>query len=80
MNKNILLNKNYLTELLKLNFGYKEVRDVLFGTVSEIDEKIAYRFCLTTNSYYLVDKYGLRLFGRFRTFNHRNYSLNQVLF
>ena len=73
-------NKAYLMELLKLNFNFDIVNDDIFGKVIEIDERTAYRFCLTTNSYYLVDKYGLRLFGRFRTFNHRNYSLNQGLF
>ena len=66
--------------ILKLNFNYKLVRDDVFEEVLELDERTAYRFCLTTNSYYLVDDYGLRLFGRFRTFNHRNYSLNQGLF
>lgn len=80
MAKQSIFNKEYLIELLKLNFQYKEIKDELFGNVLEIDARTAYRFCLTTNSYYLVDKYGLRLFGRFRTFNHRNYSLNQGLF
>lgn len=75
-----IFNKQYLIEILKLNFDYKLVKDDLFGEVLELDERTAYRFCLTTNSYYLVDDYGLRLFGRFRTFNHRNYSLNQGLF
>lgn len=73
-------NKEYLMELLKLNLNFAIVKDDIFGDVIQIDERTAYRFCLTTNSYYLVDKYGLRLFGRFRTFNHRNYSLNQGLF
>ena len=73
-------NKKYLMELLKINFHYKELEDSVFGKVLEVDVQTAYRFCLTTNSYYLVDEYGLRLFGRYRTFNHRNYSLNQGLF
>lgn len=80
MAKKIFFNKEYLLELLKLNFQFKVIKDDNFGSVIELDERTAYRFCLTTNSYYLVDKYGLRLFGRFRTFNHRNYSLNQGLF
>jgi len=75
-----VFDKKYLMSILKLNFNYKLVRDDVFEEVLELDERTAYRFCLTTNSYYLVDDYGLRLFGRFRTFNHRNYSLNQGLF
>ena len=80
MVKKTIFNKEYLIELLKLNFQYREIKDEVFGTVLELDARTAYRFCLTTNSYYLIDNYGLRLFGRFRTFNHRNYSLNQGLF
>ena len=80
MAKKIFFDKEYLLELLKLNFQYKVIKDDIFESIIELDERTAYRFCLTTNSYYLVDKYGLRLFGRFRTFNHRNYSLNQGLF
>jgi hypothetical protein len=80
MAKRVALDKDYLLELLELNFRYKVIKDKIFDKVLELDERTAYRFCLTTNSYYLIDKYGLRLFGRFRTFNHRNYSLNQGLF
>lgn len=72
--------KNHLIKLLEINLNFNVVKDELFGKVIKLAEQDAYRFCLTTNSYYLVDKYGLRLFGRFRTFNHRNYSLNQGLF
>ena len=80
MAKRITFDKDYLLEVLKLNFQYKIIKDKIFDEVLELDERTAYRFCLTTNSYYLIDKFGLRLFGRFRTFNHRNYSLNQGLF
>lgn len=80
MAKRIAFDKDYLLEVLKLNFQYKIIKDEIFDEVLELDERTAYRFCLTTNSYYLIDKFGLRLFGRFRTFNHRNYSLNQGLF
>ena len=73
-------NKEYLSDLLKINLELKEVEDKVFGKVIQVSPRTAYRFCLTTNSYYLIDKYGLRLFGRFRTFNHRNHSLNQGLF
>jgi hypothetical protein len=76
----MIFNKENLIKILKLNFGYKIIDDDIFGEVIELDARIAYRFCLTTNTYYLVDKYGLRLFGRFRTFNHRNFSLNPGLF
>ena len=48
--------------------------------VLELTAKEAYRFMLTTNSHYLIDEYGLSLFGRFRTFNHRNYNLTSGLF
>lgn len=80
MVKKNIFDKKYLLEILKLNFQYKLIEDEIFSEVLELNERTAYRFCLTTNSYYLVDIYGLRLFGRFGTFNHRNFSLNQGLF
>jgi len=76
----MIFTKNTLIEILKKNFNYKIVNDEIFGKTLELNARVAYRFCLTTNTYYLVDEYGLRLFGRFRTFNHRDYSLNPGLF
>ena len=55
----MIFNKENLIKILKLNFGYKIIDDDIFGEVIELDARIAYRFCLTTNTYYLVDKYGL---------------------
>jgi len=76
----MIFNKDTLMEILKTNFQYKVLEDDIFGKVVELEARTAYRFCLTTNTYYPIDKYGLRLFGRFGTFNHRNYSLNPGLF
>jgi len=72
--------KDNLIDILKKNFGYRTITDEIFGKALKMDIVTSYRFCLTTNSYYPIDKYGLRLFGRFRTFNHRNLSLNPGLF
>lgn len=72
--------KTDLIEILNKNFGYSIINDKTFGKLIQLDAQTAYRFCLTTNSNYLIDKYGLCLFGRLRTFNHRNLSLNQGLF
>ncbi len=76
----MLFSKEALVQTLRKNFNYKLVNDKIFGNLIELDTRIAYRLCLTTNTYYLNDKYGLRLFGRFITYNHRNFSLNQGLF
>jgi len=76
----MIFSKENLIEVLHLNLGYEIVEDDIFGPCLSIDPRTAYRFCLTTNSYYIVDKYGLRLFGLYRTFNHRNLSLNVGLF
>jgi len=72
--------KDSLMRALNKNFKFDISKDSIFGNVITVDAKTAYRFCLTTNSNYLIDRYGLNLFGKFKTFNHRNYSLNQGLF
>lgn len=73
-------NSETLKSILVTNFNYKIGKSDIFGNVIETDPRTAYRFCLTTNSYYLVDKLGLRIFGRFITYNHRDSSLNQGLY
>ena len=50
------------------------------GELLLLDARSAYRFCLSTNSYYLPDKYGFSFYGRFVTFNHRSYSFLPGLF
>jgi len=80
MNDYMFFTKRNLIEIFETNFGYNIIQDEIFGDVLEVDARTAYRFCLTTNSHYLVDKYGFSLFGRFRTFNHRDFSLIPGLF
>jgi len=78
--KNKLFSKANLLDILIKNTNLTLLKNPIFDNVIKADARTAYRFCLTTNSYYLVDKYGLRLFGRLRSFNHRDNSLNQGLF
>lgn len=72
--------KKNLIDILVKNFNFQVIADEIFGESLLVDANEAYRFVLTTNSYYLLDRYGIRLFGRFRTFNHRDSSLIPGLF
>jgi len=78
--KSNFFSKDNLLEIFDKNTDLEIIEDSIFGKVMKSDARTAYRFCLATNSYYVVDRYGLRLFGRIRSFNHRNNSLNQGLF